>query len=118
MAGCEAGGATFAVMVAEAPAAQAGALLAGWRQATLSNIHAQDIKTEPFLPRGALDLPESVRLGSKGQRADGRLVHAQATWAARIAPGGSAAQLVHLVMYSERSMPDAADTFFSGLKLQ
>lgn len=118
MAGCEAGGATFAVMVANAPAAQAGVLLAGWRQATLNNMHAQDVKEQPFLPRGALNLPESVRLGSKGKRADGHAVHAQATWVARITSGGSSAQLVHLVMYSERPMPDAADTFFAGLKLQ
>ena len=118
MAGCEAGGATFAIMVAEAPAGQAGALLAGWRKATLSNMHAEDIQEEAFLPKGALNLPESIRLGSTGKRADGRPVYAQATWAARIAPGGTHAQLVHLVMYSERRMPDAADAFFAGLRLQ
>lgn len=118
MAGCDAGGATFAVMVAEVPAAQAGALLAGWRAATLSNMRAQEVQEQPFQPRGALSLPESVRISARGQRADGSAVAAQATWTARIAPGGSAAQLVHLVMYSGKPMPEAADTFFSGLKLQ
>lgn len=118
MAGCEAGGATFAAMVAEVPAAQAGALLAGWRTATLSNMHAQDVQEQPFQPRGALSLPESVRISSRGLRADGSAVAAQAIWTARIAPGGSSAQLVHLVMYSGKPMPEAADTFFSGLKLQ
>ncbi len=118
MAGCEASGATFAVMVTEAPAAQASALLAGWRTATLANMQAQNVQEQPFLPRGAMALPESARISAQGQRADGRAVAAQAVWVARIAPGGSAAQLVHMVMYSEKPMPEAADTFFGGLQLQ
>lgn len=117
-AGCEAGGATFAVMLAQAPASQASELLAGWRSATLANMHAKDVQSQAFLPRGALALPESVRVVAQGRRADGQTVFAQAVWLARIAPGGKAAQLVHLVMYSERPMPEAAETFFSGLKLQ
>lgn len=118
MAGCEAGGATFAVMLAEAPASQANELLAGWRSATLANMKAEDVQKQPFLPRGALALPESVRISARGHRAGGEAVQAQAVWLSRIGPGGQNAQLVHLVMYSERPMPEAADTFFSGLKLQ
>lgn len=117
MAGCDAAGATFAIMVAEAPAAQAGSLLNGWRTATLANIHAQDIQTQVFHPRGVLALPESVRVMARGQRADGRPVDAQAVWVARLVPGQSSAQLVHAVVYSERPMPEAAETFFGGIKL-
>ncbi|MET4577968.1 hypothetical protein [Ottowia thiooxydans] len=118
MAGCEAGGATFAVMLAEAPASQASSLLEGWRSATLANMKAKDVQTQAFSPKGSLALRESVRIAGSGQRADGQSVRAQAVWFARIAPGGRNAQLVHLVMYSERPMLEAADTFFSGLKLQ
>lgn len=117
MAGCDAAGATFAIMVAEVPAAQAGSLLAGWRTATLANIHARDIQTQAFLPRGVLAVPESVRVTASGQRADGRPVAAQAVWVARLVSGQSAAQLVHAVVYSERPMSDAAETFFGGIKL-
>lgn len=117
MAGCDAAGATFAVMLAESPAAQAGSLLAGWRTATLANMQAQDVQTQAFLPRGGLAVPESVRITARGQRPDGRPLIAEAVWVARIGPEGSAAQLVHAVMYSDRPMPEAAEIFFGGIKL-
>lgn len=117
MAGCEAAGATFAVMLSEVPAAEAASLLAGWRKATLANMQAQDIGEQAFLPRGALAVPESVRVTARGQRSDGSPVTAQAVWAARIRPDGSGVQLVHAVMYSERPMPEAAEIFFGGIKL-
>jgi len=116
MAGCDAAGGTFAVMLADAPVAQAGALLEGWRTATFANIRARDVQTQTFHPRGALALPESVRITATGQRADGRQVYAQAVWAVRIAPSDGDTQLVHAVMYSDKPMPEAAETFFGGLK--
>ena len=116
MAGCDAGGATFAVMLANAPATQANALLQGWRQATLANIHAQQEQSQAFQPRGGLALPESVRVRTAGNRADGRSVQMHAIWAARIAPDSGQSLLVHAVMYSDKPMPEAAETFFGGLR--
>jgi hypothetical protein len=117
VAGCEAGGATFAVMAATVPAGrQPDELLAGWQQATLTNMRAQgEPQRQPFQPPGGLPLPHAQRVVAQGQRADGRAVAAQAVWAARAAPGGGT-ELVHAVMYADQPQPGMADTFFAGLK--
>jgi hypothetical protein len=115
VAGCDAGGATFAVMLADLPSpAEAGAVLAAWRQATLLNMQATGASTQDsaYLPAGALALPQSVMTRASGQRsAPPGPVAAQAVWFS------SGAQVFHAVMYAERIAPDAAETFFGGLAL-
>lgn len=115
--GCDAGGATFAVMAALVPPGRApDALLQGWQQATLSNMKAHgDVQRQPFHPAAGLPLPHAQRLVAQGDAPSGRPVYAQAAWSARSAEGG-ATELVHAVMYSEKPQPDVADAFFAGLK--
>ncbi|WP_137895661.1 hypothetical protein [Ramlibacter sp. 2FC] len=116
MAGCETGGATFAVMLARLDDAKvAGAALAGWKQATLANMHAGAVAEAPFQPPGSLPLRESLRVTARGQRPDGRAVQAQAVWLAQAS--GSGVQLVHAVVYADTLSSELADTFFSGLRL-
>lgn len=116
MAGCEAGGATFAVMLARLDdAGAAAAALGGWKQATLANMRASAVSEVPFQPPGSLPLRESVRVTATGRTADGRAVNAQAVWLAQAS--GPGVQLVHAVVYADAPLADVADTFFSGLRL-
>lgn len=115
--GCEAGGATFAVMATKVGAGRMpDELLAGWEQATLGNMKATGETTrQPFQPAGGLPLAHAQRVVAHGQAPNGRPVHAQGVWTARAAEGGGT-ELVHAVMYSERPQPEVADAFFAGLK--
>lgn len=114
MAGCEAAGATFAVMVAQLDdAGLAGEALAGWKKVTLANMRASAVSEVPFQLAGAL--PESVRVTATGLRPDGQPVQAQAVWLAR--SSGAGVLLVHAVIYADVVQADVADTFFTGLRL-
>ncbi len=117
VAGCDAAGATFAVMTATVPAGQPpDAVLTGWQQATLANMQADaaSVQRSDFRPAGGLPLPHAQRIVAQGRRGDGRPVAAQAVWSARTAPGGGT-ELLHAVMYADRANPAAADAFFGGL---
>lgn len=118
MVGCEADGATFAVSHATlADPAQAGAALAHWHAAVLARLGGTQAQTgeQPFVPRGALPLPQSVRAVAQGQGPDGRAVAAQAVWFARSV--GPQMRLYHAVVYTPKPRPEVADTFFTGLVL-
>ena len=117
VAGCAAGGATFAVMTTLVAAGRApDALLDGWQQATLTNMHAAgDIARQPFHPAGGLPLAHAQRVAAAGQGPNGKPVHAQAVWSARAAAGGGT-ELLHAVVYSDRPLTEVADTFFAGLQ--
>ena len=80
--GCEAGGATFALMAAKVPAGRApDALLAGWQQATLANMQASGMpERQPFHPARGLPLANAQRVVAQGRQADGRAVAAQAVF--------------------------------------
>lgn len=110
--GCDAGGATFALMQADTgDAARAGEVLAQWRAATLANMRAASSRQEPFLPPGATALPQSVHVVASGQRADGSTVESHAAYFAR------GTQVFQAVIYADRLEPEAAETFFSSIKL-
>ncbi len=110
MAGCEAGGATFAVSHATlADPARANEVLTQWRLVTLTNMQAAAPRDAAFQPRGALQLPASVQTVAVGRRADGLPVLAHAAWFAR---GG---QVFHAVVYADKLDPEVAEAFFSGL---
>ena len=117
VSGCEAGGATFALMAAKVPAGRApDELLAGWQQATLTNMHAAgDIARQPFHPAGGLPLAHAQRVAAAGQGPNGKPVHAQAVWSARAAAGGGT-ELLHAVVYAERLKPETADAFFEAIR--
>ncbi len=115
--GCDAGGATFALMSTKVVAGRApDELLAGWQQATLTNMRAtSEPQRQPFHPPNGLPLAHAQRLVAQGQQADGRAVVAQAVWSARAAEGGGT-ELLHAVMYAPAAQPEVADAFFAGIK--
>lgn len=117
VAGCDAGGATFALMTAKVPAGRApDELLAGWQQATLANMQASGaLEQQAFHPAKGLPLAHAQRVVAEGKQADGRAVTAQAVWTARAAEGGGT-ELLHAVMYAEQPQPAVADAFFEGIK--
>ena len=115
MLGCDAGGATFAVAVADVGnAAQAAPVLALWQDLTLANMKAAPSSRRqlPLVIRGASAGIPVVRMLALGQRADGSAVSGQAAYFAQ----GS--QLFQVVMYAPNIDAEAADTFFSSLKLE
>ena len=117
VAGCDTGGATFALMAASLPAGRdADEVLAGWQQATLANMRASGApERQAFTPPGATALAHAQRLAAQGQGPDGRAVAAQAVWTARPGAGGST-ELLHAVVYAERLPRGAADAFFDGIR--
>ncbi len=123
MAGCAADGMTFAVACAVlADPAQAGAALAHWRAAVLAGLQAPApgqpgaAQDHPFVPAGALDLPQSVRTVVQGRQPGGEAVSAEAVWFARVR--GPQLSACHAVVFSAAPRADVAEGFFAGLELQ
>jgi hypothetical protein len=111
--GCDAGGATFAVLFADiGDASRSGEVLAQWKQATLANMRAAGSQERAFLPAGAIALPEAGQVTATGKRADGTQVESHAAYFAR----GS--HVFQAVIYTDRLQPEWADTFFAGLKFE
>jgi hypothetical protein len=123
MVGCEADGATFAAACAALPEpALAGAALTHWRAAVWAGMQAPAQGQpgapldQPFLPAGALDLPQSVRSVASGRQPGGDAVHAQAVWFARVR--GPQVSVCHAIVLSAQPRPAVADTFIAGLALR
>lgn len=114
MLGCDAGGATFAVAVADlGDAAKATPVLAQWQSLTLANMKAGAApQVLPLKLPGAAVLPPASLVKAEGQGPDGKPVSGQAAYFAQ----GS--QVFQVVMYSPRIAPEAAETFFSSLKFE
>jgi hypothetical protein len=110
--GCEAGGATFAVLAGDiVDPLRAGEVLAQWRAATLANMRSVPASAQDrtILPAGAMALPQSLRVAAAGQRRDGSKVESQAAYFAR----GS--HVVQAVIYADRIPAEAAEIFFASL---
>ena len=108
---CDAGGATFAVSVADVKeTSKVAAALAQWQSVTLANIKAVPGQ------EAALKLPglanAAVMVKATGQRANGQAVSSQAAYFAQDS------RVFQAVMYADAISPDVADTFFSGLKFE
>ncbi len=111
--GCETGGATFALLHAElGQAGRSGEVLTQWQQATLANLRASGSQASPFIPPGALGLPQSQKVSTSGQRSDGSAVQSQAAYFAR------GTQVFQAVIYAGEIRPEWADTFFGGLRFE
>lgn len=113
MLGCETGGATFAVAVADiGHAGQAADVLGQWQRLSLAGIQATKPQTRPLKLPGATGLVQLV--SAEGVRADGAPVRFSAAYFAQ----GS--QVFQAVMLGAASAPpaDAAETFFSSLRFQ
>lgn len=114
MLGCDAGGVTFAVAVADlGDAAKAAPVLAQWQSLTLANMKAGAApQVLPLKLPGAAVLPPASLVKAEGQGPDGKPVSGQAAYFAQ----GS--QVFQVVMYSPRIAPEVAETFFSSLKFE
>lgn len=114
MAGCEAGGATFAVAHARAAdAAQAQAWLDAWRAATRAQLAAMPVtESAAVVPRAALQ-PAPVRLDARG--ADARSPGTQIRWFAQLRAGG--VSIYQATVLGTPAQAEAATTFFEGLRL-
>ena len=115
MLGCEAGGATFAVAVAELPdPAQVSGVLSQWQAITLKNMKAAPLSAPPalFKVAGADASPAPVWLQAQGQQNDGSAVQSRAAYFAK------GARVVQVVMYAPKISPDAAETFFTSIRIE
>lgn len=111
--GCDAGGATFAVLFADVgEAGRTAEVLAQWKIATLATMRGTVAQERPFVPPGALGLPQSLQVVATGQRADGSKVQGHAAYFAR------GTHVFQAVIYYDQLQPEVADVFFSGLKFE
>ena len=115
MTGCDAGGATFAVAVADlGDAAKAAPVLAQWQALALANMNALPQATQLValkLPGTASQAP-AVLVKAQGRRADGSAVTGQAAYFAQDS------QVFQVVLYGTKISPDVSETFFSSLKME
>jgi hypothetical protein len=111
--GCDAGGATFALAVADLGDAARGAeVLAQWQTLTLANMKAVSPQVTPLVLKGVAASPAAVLVKAQGRRADGSAVSGQAAYFAQ------GAQLFQAVVYAEKLSPEAAETFFGSLSFE
>ena len=113
MLGCDAGGATFAVALADlGDAPNVPEVIAQWQALTLSNMKATPATTQsrPLRVPGASEEPAPVLVLAQGQRPDGSAVNG---WAAYFTKGS---QVVQVVMYASAIEPVAAEIYFASLK--
>ena len=105
--GCDAGGATFAVAVADlGDSSRASDVLRQWQAVTLANMKAGAPQLTPLLVKGAAPSPAPVLVKAQGQRADGKTVSSQAAYFAQ------GTQVFQVVVYADKLAPDVAETYF------
>lgn len=110
--GCDAGGATFALAVADlGDAARATDVLAQWQALTLANMKAGAPQATSLRLKGAALSPAPVLVKAQGLRADGSVVNGQMAYFAQ------GTQVFQAVVYFEKLAPEAAETFFGSLSL-
>lgn len=126
--GCEAQGATYAVSsFAVTEPARAAEALMYWQQVVLAQLRPEGDATSVatklnarcdglWVPKGALNLPQSERMTFEGISAKGQKVVAHGLWFARLE--GAGARVYHAVIYGSKARPAEAEMFFSGLQLQ
>lgn len=111
MAGCETGGATFAIAHAAAHSpAQAEAWLTAWRAATKAQLAGAQTDESTGTMARAAPAPAPLRLQAQGA------VALKVLWFATAKKDG-AVTLYQATVLGRPSAADAADTFFDGLRL-
>jgi len=113
MTGCEAGGAMYALAVAElSDAGSVGEVLAQWQALTLTHMRA-DASTQQRkpMPVPGADGPSPLLLSARGSHPDGQATEGQALFFAR------GTRVFQAVIYAPRINAEAAETFFRGMKL-
>jgi len=117
MAGCQAGGATFAIArAAVADAGEARERMAAWRAATREQWSGATFEEEPTtLPRAAV-APGPIALRVRQPAATGENAQARMLWFAHAAKNGKVA-LYQATVLGEPSSPEAPAAFFEGVHL-
>ncbi len=112
MLGCEAGGALYALSVADlADGGQALVVQVQWQANLLGNMQASTSASSSWVLKGASAALAPVRLDAQGLRPDGRPVQAQAVWFAR------GTRVYHAAVYAQRISAEMSEPFFGGLEL-
>jgi hypothetical protein len=115
MAGCEAGGATFAIAHASASGpAQAEAWLNAWRAATRNQLGEAQVTEAPATLQRATAVPPPLRLDAQPPQHGAAPV--QVLWFAQSQKDGTVA-LYQATLLGRPSSPEASRTFFEGLRL-
>lgn len=123
MLGCDAGGATFAVAVADlGDVSEVAAVLVQWQNLTLANMKAPPAgaaagltpatQVVPLKLAGTGIQPRAVLVKARGQRPDGTVVTGHAAYFAQ----GS--QVFQVVLYADKVAPEVSESFFSSLKFE
>lgn len=117
MAGCQAGGATFAVArVQVADLSEARERLAAWRAATREQWAGAALEEQPAaLPRAAPQ-PAPLALRATAAKTGGETSQARMLWFVQSASGARPA-VYQATVLGEPSQPDASSTFFEGIHL-
>ncbi len=123
MVGCAARGSLFALsyMTLKDPS-QVASTLTLWHDAVRRQLQLPAVEPgkgpaeQPFLRKGALDVPQSIRMKEEAVGPDGRRLWVDAVWFARI--DGTSVQLVHAVMYAPTRDDRTADSFLGSIALQ
>ena len=111
--GCDAGGATFAVAVADlGDSSRASDVLRQWQALTLANMKAGAPQLTPLVLKGAAPSPAPVLVKAQGRRADGTAVSGQAAYFAQ------GTQVFQAVVYAGKLSPDVAETYFASLSFE
>lgn len=111
MAGCEAGGALFAISHVQLAAPQAVmGTQAAWRTASLASMKAGH-STDVAFP-AVTGITNMTRIAAQGIRPDGSAVQAQLAWLV------AGTDIFQIAVYADRLGPDMLDNLFSGIRLQ
>jgi hypothetical protein len=110
--GCETGGVSYAVLWADVGPTEVATAMAQWKQASTAAARARIEREEPFVPRGALDLPQSVLARAEGRRPDGSALQTQAAYFAR---GGTVFQAT---AFGPALKPETTEPFFAGQRFE
>ena len=115
MAGCEAGGATFAIAHASASSpVQAEAWLNAWRAATRNQLGEAQVTEAPASVQRATAVPAPLRLDAQPPQQGAAPV--QVLWFAQSQKDGTVA-LYQATVLGKPSSSEAPKTFFEGLRL-
>ncbi|MBK0391100.1 hypothetical protein [Ramlibacter algicola] len=111
--GCDAGGATFAVLQVDAEdPSRVPVVLEQWQRATLLNLHGTAGDARPFAPAGSTPVPGAQRVSVQGQRADGSPVRGEIAYFTR------GTHVFQAVVYAPQPRPEWVQPFFDGLKFE
>ncbi len=112
MAGCEAGGAIYAISHVHAIAGRSLKLQGIWLAATLANMQATqaDARVQELRVKG--DVVSVQRLEVPGKRPNGQPVRAQLAWIV------SGDDIFHLAVYADSLAGDVHDTFFTEINIR